>query len=723
LHVPSYTRRRRMTANDNDTLIQRQWKDAGEDETQDITPDSSTVWSVSTRTSSSFTSNSTSASAKKKNEEEGDFKNEWMSDRENMTASLHQFQLDMNEKLKIQHQKNHQDLHQELRASLEKFDSMVDDDEEEEEEASADTYQKVVDHYESSRNDLATSLKAFQINIESILTPKKEATISSPTHVADFHNREMETPPMKKKHKKASRTAKVRRTPTSPEDEVKRRTKKNGSKSKSNRRSSMSSNNPKENRPSSRRRSIAEIDMTPNSAPTKYRMKSPQLLVQRTSAPPLSSLVSERSSFRKKSAKFLYHIPPPPYTETTTVMKASEIRKELEHYGISIERFLEKSELVKALAKARSEHHAKKKQKKSSEKKASPLMTTSRKRSSSQRRRQSLSERPSYRRSSSEARISLTNNTSKEIKQKLQAYGVSTDSFIEKSEMVQALEKVKRERRKGKKKQKNKKTTTTNGEERVARRSSIIRVSSEKTISSPFLKTAVAAAEYKSSSLVGRSNFVENQTVLYTSKSGAVGEATILKIHLDNELVPFYKVRLEASGKLKKTDDDHLAALPSTRPKSDDMQQTSTTSTMKGNLATKRPGYTRSQSCEYVAGISRKINADSYSMAGCAADRVPNNNAKRPGYLRSQSCDYVPGPPNDVTDLTATNHEPSTCALNSDSRPRGDNFANARSEKKSRMTLRKAKKFIRVVSKDVLKRGSTRSRKEPALGKDCNNAV
>jgi hypothetical protein len=756
-----------MTVSDKDTLIQRQWKDAGEDETQDVTPDSSTVWSVSTRTSRSITSISTAASAKKKNQEEGEFENEWTSDRENMTASLREFQLDMHEKLKIQHQNEHQDSYHELRASLEKFDSMIDDisGDDEEEEASVDTYQKVVDHYETSRNDLATSLKAFQINIESILTPKKEGTISSPIHVADFHNREMEipprspiyvadfpnremeTPPVKKKHKKASRTAKVRRTPKTPEDDVNRRTKKNGS-------SSKSSNNAKNNRPSSRRRSIAEIDMTkvrrnvpstpkrerasaaavgtPKSAPTKYRIKSPQLLAQVTSAPPLSSPVSERSSFRKKSAKFQSHIPPPPapplvgqgepYTETTTVMKSSEIRKELEDYGISTEQFLEKSELVMALAKARSEHHAKQKQKqkKASKKKASPSMTTSRKRSSSQRRRrQSLSERPSYHRSSSEARISLTNITSKEIKKKLQAYGVSTDSFIERSEMVEALKKVKRERRRGKQKQKNKKTITTNGEERVARRPSIIQVSSERNINSPSLKTAAAAAavKYKSSSLVGRSRFVELQTVLYTSNSGAVGEATILKIHLDDELVPFYRVRLEASGKVKQTDDDHLAALPNTRPKSDDMQRPSTTSTMKGNLAAKRPECTRSQSCEYVTGISHKINSDSYAMAGCVADMVPNDNAKRPGYLRSQSCDYVPGPQNDPT---STNHEPSTCALNSDSRPGGDSSANARSEKKSRMTLRK---FISGVSKDVLKRGPTHSRKEQALGEDCSIAV
>jgi hypothetical protein len=57
------------------------------------------------------------------------------------------------------------------------------------------------------------------------------------------------------------------------------------------------------------------------------------------------------------------------------------------------------------------------------------------------------------------------------------------------------------------------------------------------------------------------SRFMENQVVYYTSNDGMKEKAKILKIHLDDELVPFYDIRMEDSGKEKQTDDSHVSSL------------------------------------------------------------------------------------------------------------------------------------------------------------------
>ncbi|CAJ1939241.1 unnamed protein product [Cylindrotheca closterium] len=55
--------------------------------------------------------------------------------------------------------------------------------------------------------------------------------------------------------------------------------------------------------------------------------------------------------------------------------------------------------------------------------------------------------------------------------------------------------------------------------------------------------------------------FSAGQIVYYTSSDGNHERAKILKIHLDDELVPFYDIRLTESGKDKQTDDAHLSLM------------------------------------------------------------------------------------------------------------------------------------------------------------------
>eukprot|EP00980_Cylindrotheca_fusiformis_P011467 scaffold2659_cov107-Cylindrotheca_fusiformis.AAC.10 len=74
---------------------------------------------------------------------------------------------------------------------------------------------------------------------------------------------------------------------------------------------------------------------------------------------------------------------------------------------------------------------------------------------------------------------------------------------------------------------------------------------------------------------VPQSRFMENQVVYYTSNDVQKEKARILKIHLDDDLVPFYDIRLENSGKEKQTDDRHLASL------TDDLFKAAAAGTMK----------------------------------------------------------------------------------------------------------------------------------------------
>jgi hypothetical protein len=113
-------------------------------------------------------------------------------------------------------------------------------------------------------------------------------------------------------------------------------------------------------------------------------------------------------------------------------MKAGEIRQELESYGISTKSFFEKSELVEALEKARSEG-----------KKPSPPPSSRSKESTNER--DTTSTKSSTKASSSTRESRYQEAFAKaqamkvaELRSALQEMGVSTKSFFEKSEFVKA---------------------------------------------------------------------------------------------------------------------------------------------------------------------------------------------------------------------------------------------------------------------------------------------
>jgi len=117
-------------------------------------------------------------------------------------------------------------------------------------------------------------------------------------------------------------------------------------------------------------------------------------------------------------------------------MKAGELKKELESYGISTKSFLEKSELKNALSKARAEGKTPISNKSSSSSTASTAQTsTSTSTSSSDSANDVKQESKSM-----EAQMKeIQSMKATEIKKELESLGVSTKSFFEKSEFVKAL--------------------------------------------------------------------------------------------------------------------------------------------------------------------------------------------------------------------------------------------------------------------------------------------
>mmetsp|Transcript_12024 Transcript_12024/g.21871 ORF Transcript_12024/g.21871 Transcript_12024/m.21871 type:complete len:308 (-) Transcript_12024:449-1372(-) len=115
-------------------------------------------------------------------------------------------------------------------------------------------------------------------------------------------------------------------------------------------------------------------------------------------------------------------------------MRASEIKKELESYGINTKTFLEKSELVDALTKARAEGLTSIKEE----------TTRSGTTSSSESTTESTTTSSAASSASRDERLKEELEKCKamkasELKQELQALGVSTKSFFEKSEFAKAL--------------------------------------------------------------------------------------------------------------------------------------------------------------------------------------------------------------------------------------------------------------------------------------------
>ena len=121
-----------------------------------------------------------------------------------------------------------------------------------------------------------------------------------------------------------------------------------------------------------------------------------------------------------------------------TKMRAIEIKKELESYGIDTKKFLEKSELVQALQQARDEGKTPLDQKKdddlssSSSSSASSQSTTTLDSSSTDQ------SKPREERLQEEL-VNCQTMKALELKQELKERGVSTTALFEKSELVQAL--------------------------------------------------------------------------------------------------------------------------------------------------------------------------------------------------------------------------------------------------------------------------------------------
>lgn len=133
----------------------------------------------------------------------------------------------------------------------------------------------------------------------------------------------------------------------------------------------------------------------------------------------------------------------------------------------------------------------------------------------------------------------------KELKAELVHYGIPPENFLEKMEMIKAV--------KGARKREAK--SNSRPEALRSLRDSTLRSRSVSIVSE-------ASNNVTSGPLAGSNKFAKHDTVVYTSSNGTQEVATILKIHLDDELVPFYDIRLKDSGKEKQTDDAHLSPLP-----------------------------------------------------------------------------------------------------------------------------------------------------------------
>lgn len=103
-----------------------------------------------------------------------------------------------------------------------------------------------------------------------------------------------------------------------------------------------------------------------------------------------------------------------------TSMKASELRKELQSYGISTASYFEKSELIEAVEKARREGKK-------------PINQDS------ESKKQTEGGEMSRQQKIIEEKLKCDNMKVSELKKELESLGISTKSFFEKSEFVQAL--------------------------------------------------------------------------------------------------------------------------------------------------------------------------------------------------------------------------------------------------------------------------------------------
>eukprot|EP00428_Durinskia_dybowskii_P056889 CAMPEP_0170332152 /NCGR_PEP_ID=MMETSP0116_2-20130129/67067_1 /TAXON_ID=400756 /ORGANISM="Durinskia baltica, Strain CSIRO CS-38" /LENGTH=247 /DNA_ID=CAMNT_0010585437 /DNA_START=11 /DNA_END=751 /DNA_ORIENTATION=- len=129
--------------------------------------------------------------------------------------------------------------------------------------------------------------------------------------------------------------------------------------------------------------------------------------------------------------------------DAVSSMRAGEIKKELESYGISTAAFLEKSELVEALVDARAKG-LQPKQSSQSQPKSTASTTTTTTSESSSSTSSSSSTTSTDSTTTRQVRLQeemekLKNVKASEMKKELEERGISTASFFEKSEFLKAL--------------------------------------------------------------------------------------------------------------------------------------------------------------------------------------------------------------------------------------------------------------------------------------------
>ena len=120
-------------------------------------------------------------------------------------------------------------------------------------------------------------------------------------------------------------------------------------------------------------------------------------------------------------------------------MRMGEIRNELESYGISTKSFLEKKEMVEALEQARNEGKSSNANSSTTSSNNSNSSNNNNNNSNSNNNNNNNNKEEKSRGEKIKEEMSKANESNvKELRTKLQAMGISTKSFFEKSEFVKA---------------------------------------------------------------------------------------------------------------------------------------------------------------------------------------------------------------------------------------------------------------------------------------------
>eukprot|EP01083_Nonionella_stella_P243720 848983_1 len=147
-------------------------------------------------------------------------------------------------------------------------------------------------------------------------------------------------------------------------------------------------------------------------------------------------LISTSRTLRNTNTRLYMAAPAASSLPDVDGMKAGELRKELESYGMSTKTYFEKSELVDAVKTARAE--GKKPNAKAESSSASGSSSKSSSSSSSSDTSSSSSDTSSKEERLKKEMENCQAMKAGELRKELQSYGISTKSFFEKSEFVKA---------------------------------------------------------------------------------------------------------------------------------------------------------------------------------------------------------------------------------------------------------------------------------------------